>query len=356
VYDSSDPGSIEGELDHRGYWELQLDGGRFVLAHDLGAGTDGNLELNLEQAYLSLEPGSSGRLDLGRQEVAFGLGRLFQAVDPLAGTDSRSQFDGLSLGLNPWADHGLKAVLALDGIWDDDAAEAWRRLLFGIQYDGLVGSWEPELAFFFREDSVLRIAAGSRLGLGPFIFRLEGAWDFVDPFEYPSGDADDPAGISWQPRAGTGSGFEYGGMGTAAVDLYLYPGNASFMLGLEYGYQSRGFDAQERLLAEAYMEYQAGMEPLEEAAGLPAGQWDTRHRLGFQLMAQPTDRLSLSSVLVLSLVHPDGIAGGLADAGIELRFHEDIDLFLHLRQGWAGKPRDGKLSLSTAMAGFRVHY
>lgn len=368
-YDSYTPGTIGAELNHRGLWELQLGGDRFILAHDLIVGTDGSLDLVLEQACLSLELGSTGRLDLGRQEVAFGLGRLFQAVDPLAGTDGRSQFDGLSLVLNPWADHGLKAVLVLDGIWEDDAAgsdsggnasdiasDAWRRLMFGVQYDGLVGAWEPNLAFFYREDSTLRIAAGSRLGLGPAIFRLEGAWDFENPFGYPARDSDIPEDIVWRPRVDTTSSLGFGGMGTAGVDLYLYPGSASIMLGMEYGYQSRGFNAQERRLAADYIEDGGATGTLGEAAGLTAEQWDTRHRLGFQLMAQPTDRLSFSGMLVLSLVYPGGLAGGMAELSIELNRREDIDLFLHLGQGWEGQGQASRLLVSRLTAGFRFYY
>jgi hypothetical protein len=44
--------------------------------------------------------------------------------------------------------------------------EAWRRLLFGLRYDGLVGAWEPGLAFFFRDGEFLRLAASSRLAWG----------------------------------------------------------------------------------------------------------------------------------------------------------------------------------------------
>jgi hypothetical protein len=370
-----DADGYRAELLHRGLWELQLGANRFVLAHEMTATTGGTTGLVLEQAYLSLGLGYSGRLDMGRQEVPLGLGTLFQPVDPLAGPDGLSTLDGLALVLNPWANHGIKAVLAMDGLWDgshrfidgaDGAAssdllldEAWRQLLFGLRYDGLVGAWEPALAIFFRDDEFLRLAASSRLALGPAIVRLEGAWDFEQPYLYPAGDPASPEGIAGQPRDSNGGWPDGGGMGLAGIDLYFYPAGATVVAGTEYAYQSRGFDRQERLLAQSHAEYQAGLaEPASPLWGsdIPAGQWDTRHRLGFHALVQPTDRLSLSGLLVLGLDYPEGVASSMAEAGIELNRPENIDLFLQLRQSWAGSPWDGDRLSTTAMAGFRVHY
>lgn len=368
-----DDNSYQAQLVHRGLWELRLAANRFVLAHELTADTEGNPELVLQQAYLSLGLGYSGRLDMGRQELPLGLGTLFQPVDPLAGSDGLSTLDGLALVLNPWANHGLKAVLALDGLWDGSIVaadgsdgtsgdelpldEAWRRLLFGLRYDGLVGIWEPGLAFFYQDGEYLRLAASSRLGLGPAIIRLEGAWDFEQPYLYPTGDEADLEGIVGQRRDSTGDWPGGGGMGLAGIDLYFYPAGATVALGIEYAYQSRGFDRQERLLAQA--DYLASLQAKEEpywGSGTPAGQWDTRHRLGFHAAVQPTDRLGLSGLLVLGLDYPEGVAHSLAEVGIELNRPENVDLFLHLRQGWAGSPWDGKSASSTALIGFRVHY
>ena len=366
-------GSYRAELLHRGFWELHLGANRFVLAHEITAPTSGNPELVLEQAYLSLGLGYSGRLDIGRQEVPLGLGTLFQPVDPLAGPNGLSTLDGLALILNPWANHGIKAVLALEGLWDgsyrfideaDGAAgsdlplgQAWRRLLFGLRYDGLVGVWEPGLAFFFRDGEFLRLATSSRLALGPTIVRLEGAWDFDQPYLYPEGDPASPEGITGQPRDSNGGWPNGGGMGLTGIDLYFYPAGATVVVGAEYAYQSRGFDRQERLLAQAefLVKLQAGEDPTW-GSDIPAGQWDTRHRLGFHAAVQPTDRLGLSCLLMLDLDYPEGVAHSVAEAGLELNRPENIDLFLKLRQSWAGKPWVGKSANSRAMIGFRVHY
>ena len=371
----ADTNSFRAELVHRGLWELHLAANRFVLAHELAAGTEGNPELVLEQACLSIGLGSSGRLDIGRQEVPLGLGYLFQPVDPLAGADGRSTLDGLALVLNPWANHGLKAVVALDGLWDgstvhvdgtDDGndsnlplGEAWQRLFFGLRYDGLVGAWEPGLAFFFRNSEFLRLTASSRLGLGPAIVRLEGAWDFEQPYLYPSGDVASPEGIGGQPREKLGGWPGGGGMGLAGIDLSLYPAGATLALGVEYAYQSRGFERQERLLAQAYVAYlETPEEPTEPAwlSGVHAGQWDTRHRLGLNIMVQPTDRLTLRGLLVLGMDYPEGVANSMAEAGLELNRPENVDMFLHLRQGWDGRPWGGEPVFSTLATGFRVHY
>jgi hypothetical protein len=107
-------------------------------------------------------------------------------------------------------------------------------------------------------------------------------------------------------------------MGLAGIDLYFYPAGATVTMGVEYAYQSRGFDRQERLLAQSYAEYQAGLaEPAAAFWGsdTPAGQWDTRHRLGFHAAVQPTDRLGLSGLLVLGLDYPEGVAHSMAEAG-----------------------------------------
>lgn len=377
-----DNASYRSELLHRGLWELRLDGNRFVLAHEAKASTTGKPELTVRQAYLSLGLGYLGRLDMGRQELALGLGSLFQPVDPLVDSQGRSTLEGLALILNPWANHGIKAVLALDGLWDgsnsfiDGAysstggklplAEAWRGLLFGLRYDGLVGPWEPALAFFFRDAEFLRLGASSRLALGPAIVRLEGAWDLEEPYRYPLADASYPGGIDWRVREAGDDGlfgrFGGGGMGLVGVDLYLYPAGATLVVGTEYAYQSRGFERRERLLAQAWTEYLAGQEAAEELPAslqegrLPTGQWDTRHRLGFHATVQPTDRISLSGLFVLGLDYPEGVAHSLAELGIELHRPENIDLFLQLRQGWAGKPWDGDRMSTTAMTGFRIHY
>jgi hypothetical protein len=371
----ADADSYRAELVHRGLWELQLGANRFVLAHGMTASTGGNPELVLEQAYLSLGLGYTGRLDTGRQEMPLGLGTLFNPVDPLSGSDGLSTMDGLALVLNPWANHGIKAVLALDGLWDDSyefidgvdssagsnlpLGQAWQRLLFGLRYDGLAGAWEPGLAFFFRDPECLRLAASSRLALGPAIVRLEGAWDFQQPYLYPTGDEVDPEGIVGQRRDSTVGWLTGGGMGLAGIDLYFYPAGATVVMGTEYAYQSRGFDRQERLLARIYTEYQSGLaEPAAPFWGndMPAGQWDTRHRLGFHAAVQPTDRIGLSGLLVLGLDYPEGVSSSMAEAGIELTYPENIDLFLHLRQSWAGSPWDGDRMSTTATAGFRVHY
>jgi hypothetical protein len=358
---------------HRGLWELQLDTTRFILAHEATAPTDGDPMLALRQAYLSLSFGYNGRLDMGRQELALGLGTLFHPVDPLADSDGHSALDGLALVLSPWANHGIKAVLALDGLWDGatvagDGSEggdslplgdAWRRLLFGLRYDGLAGAWEPGLAFFFRHGEFLRLAASSRLGLGPAIVRMEGAWDFERPYLYPTGEPASPEGIVGQLRTGSGDWPGGGGMGLAGIDLYFYPAAATLVVGAEYAYQSRGFDRQERLLAQIHAQYQAGLA--EPAAALwesdtPAGQWDTRHRWGIHASVRPGDRLSLSGLVVLGMDYPEGVAHSMAELGIELNRPENIDLFLRLRQGWAGRPWDGKPAFFMALIGFRVHY
>jgi hypothetical protein len=279
------------------------------------------------------------------------------------------------LVLSPWANHGIKVVLALDGLWDgscrfidgaDSATgsdlllgQAWQRLLFGLRYDGLAGTWEPGLAFFFRDDEFLRLAASSRLALGPAIVRLEGAWDFEEPYLYPTGDEADPEGIVGQHRDSPANWPGGGGMGLAGIDLYFYPASAIVALGIEYAYQSRGFDKQERLLAQVYAEYQSGLaEPAVTFWGsdASAGQWDTRHRLGFHATFQPTDRIGLNGLLVLGLDYPEGVAHSMAEAGIELNRPEDIDLFLQLRQVWAGSPWNGESLFSTVAIGFRIHY
>jgi hypothetical protein len=78
--------------------------------------------------------------------------------------------------------------------------------------------------------------------------------------------------------------------------------------------------------------------------------------LGFHAAVQPTDRIGLRGLLVMALDYPEGVARSMAEAGIELTHPENIDLFLHLRQSWAGSPWDGELSYSMAMIGFRIHY
>ena len=353
----ADANSYRGELLHRGLWELQSGTNRFILDHELTAPTEDTPDLTIKQAYLSLGLGFAGRLDIGRQEVPLGLGTLFQPVDPLAGSDGLSTLDGLALILNPWANHGIKAVLALDGLWDDSyefidgvdssagsnlpLGRAWQRLLFGLRYDGLAGTWEPGLAFFFRDGESLRLAASSRMGLGPAIVRLEGAWDFEQPYLYPEGELASPEGIDGQLRDKAGAWLTGGGMGLVGIDLYLYPAGVTVIVGTEYAYQSRGMDRQERLLAQSYAEYQAGLaEPAVPFWGsdAPAGLWDTRHRLGFHAAVQPTDRIGLNGLLVLGLDYPEGVAHSMAEAGIELNRPENIDLFLQLRQCWEGSP------------------
>lgn len=344
------------ELLKLGSAELGPPSSRFKLSYEVLAAAGGEPRLTLEQAYLALPLGRIGRIEAGRREFPLGGGILFQAVDPLADERGRSPFDGAGLVVSPLPRFGLKAFVAMDELLAGREAaprEAWRSLLFGLRVEALAGPFEPGLMFFYQDAGLARLAASSRLAVGPLVLRLEGAWDHRSAAFYPTGDAADPPAIGAELR-------ERGGpSGMAGLDLYLYPGAAALIFGVEYAYQSRGFTGEERSLAGVYELHKAGQGDRSQPAWATGGfdqPWDARHRAGAYAVVQPAERLSFRAAVVSAFDYPGGAAYGAVDAEATLAGSGDAELVVRLRRAWRGVFDFGGRAAASLTAGLRLHY